>query len=240
MSAVVPFPRRRRPAPASRPARAPRGRASSAEATRGRLLERARQVFSERGYVRTTVSDVVAGTGLSRGAFYRYFESVDAIFVETIGSVIDELVAASKVHDGRTQRERVRAGNRRYLEIFAKHGGVMRALAEAAFVDPDIQAIQARLRGAYLRRLRDHLRRQCALGRCHPLDPDAATLALGMMVEGVAMSWIVTGLEPFERPLEIERVCTQVTDLWCRAVYLEPDRVLGPPRRPAGPRDAAR
>ena len=211
------------------PLRVPaRGRASSAEVTRHLLMETARRAFSERGYTRTTVQDILQGTGLSRGAFYRYFGSVDEVFVAVINAVVDELVNASRVHTGSTQRERVLDGNRRYLQLFAQHRGAMRALAEAALVNPQIEAIQSRMRSAYLRRLRDHLQRQCAKGLCHDIDPDASTLSLGMMVEGAAMSWVVTGLEPFEQPLDLERLCSEVTDIWCRAVYLDPDRALVP------------
>lgn len=44
-----------------------------------------------------------------------------------------------------------------------------------------------------------------------------------MMVEGAAQTWVVTGLEPFERALDLDRLCRQITDIWCRAIYLDPD-----------------
>lgn len=49
----------------------------------------------------------------------------------------------------------------------------------------------------------------------------AATLAPGLMVEGAAQSWVVSGFEPFERPLELQRVCRQIPDIWCRAIYID-------------------
>lgn len=196
----------------------------SAEETEQLLLEAARVAFGEKGYVRTTVQDIIAGTSLSRGAFYRYFRSTDDVFVRLITAVVDELIESSRVHSGETLRERVFAGNRRYLEIFEKHRGVMRAMFEARFVSAQIEEILARMRSAYLRRVRDHLERQQRLGRCHPIDPDAAALSLGMMVEGAAQAWVVSGLEPFERPLDLERLCEQITEIWCRAVYKDPDR----------------
>lgn len=203
---------------------APRRTRGSAEETEQLLIDAARQAFSEKGYVRTTVQDIIAGTGLSRGAFYRYFRSTDDIFLRMITRVVDELIDSSRVHSGETLRERVHAGNRRYLEIFAKHRGVVRAMFEARYVNPQIEEIIGRMRSAYLRRVRDHLVRQSRLGRCHPLDPDASAMALGMMVEGAAQSWAVTGLEPFETPLELDRLCDQITEIWCRAVYKDPDR----------------
>jgi hypothetical protein len=65
--------------------------------------------------------------------------------------------------------------------------------------------------------------------RCGTAERNAATLALGMMVEGAAQAWVVTGLEPFERPLELPRVCTRITDIWCRVIYLEPDAPMPAP-----------
>ena len=191
--------------------------------TEQRLVQAAYIVFAAKGYVRATVQDIIARAGCSRGAFYLYFRSTDDVFERVVTMVVDELVAATRQRTGRTLRERVDAGNMRYLEIFALHRGVMRALAEAAYVNPRIAQTQARLRSAYLRRVRDHLARQAAAGHCQPIDADAATLALGMMVEGAAQAWVVTGLEPFERPLELQRVCTQITDIWCRAIYLDAD-----------------
>lgn len=208
--------------------RAGRTRAS-AELTEQRLVQAAYEVFAAKGYVRATVQDIIARTGLSRGAFYLYFRSTDDVFERVVTMVVEELVAATRERAGRTLRERVDAGNRRYLEMFALHRGVMRALAEAAYVNPRIAQTQARLRSAYLRRVRDHLARHAAAGHCQPIDADAATLALGMMVEGAAQAWVVTGLEPFERPLELQRVCTQITDIWCRAIYLDPDTPMPAP-----------
>jgi hypothetical protein len=68
------------------------------------------------------------------------------------------------------------------------------------------------------------LERQCQLGRCLPIDPDAAALSLAMMVEGTAQSFAVLQMEPFERPLDLQKLCSQVTEIWCRAVYIDPDR----------------
>jgi AcrR family transcriptional regulator len=222
------------PAPAAARARSSAGRRASAQPsptrsrapaglTEQRLVQAAYEVFAAKGYVRATVQDIIARTGCSRGAFYLYFRSIDDVFERVVRQVIDALVAATRERSGRTLRERVDAGNRRYLEIFSLHRGVMRALAEAAYVNPRIAQLQSELRSAYLRRVRDHLARQAEAGHCHAIDADAATLALGMMVEGAAQAWVVTGLEPFERPLDLQRVCRQIGDIWCRAIYLDAD-----------------
>jgi AcrR family transcriptional regulator len=45
------------------------------EATRAFLLRTAAKVFAERGYTATTQNDLIAASGLTKGAFYFYFRS---------------------------------------------------------------------------------------------------------------------------------------------------------------------
>ena len=49
--------------------------------TRSRLLRAALEVFSEKGFGRTTVDDVCARAGYTRGAFYSNFVSLDELFL---------------------------------------------------------------------------------------------------------------------------------------------------------------
>jgi len=47
---------------------------------REKLLESAKRLFSQRGYYATSVEDIVASAGLSKGAFYFYFKSKEELF----------------------------------------------------------------------------------------------------------------------------------------------------------------
>jgi AcrR family transcriptional regulator len=47
---------------------------------RERLLESAKRLFSQEGYYATSVEDIVASAGLSKGAFYFYFKSKEELF----------------------------------------------------------------------------------------------------------------------------------------------------------------
>jgi AcrR family transcriptional regulator len=48
-------------------------------ARRARIIETAREVFSQKGLSETSMSDLVAATGMSNGAIYRYFASKDEL-----------------------------------------------------------------------------------------------------------------------------------------------------------------
>ena len=69
-------------------------------------MDAGRKVFVERGYHRTRVSDVVEAAGVSRGAFYRYFENKDQLArtlatraMQTVSLVLAEIPAPA-VNDG--------------------------------------------------------------------------------------------------------------------------------------------
>lgn len=49
------------------------------EVRRNEILDCAQALFSERGYEETTVNDVIAAAGISKGAFYHHFPSKQAM-----------------------------------------------------------------------------------------------------------------------------------------------------------------
>lgn len=58
--------------------------AARRQATRGRLLEAAFNVFAAQGYTGATVDAIVQAAGYSKGAFYFHFSSKEEIFLEVL------------------------------------------------------------------------------------------------------------------------------------------------------------
>jgi len=58
--------------------------------THERLLEAARRVFAAGGYERSSVNDVIALAGSSKGAFYHHFDSKEALFLELMDGRLRE------------------------------------------------------------------------------------------------------------------------------------------------------
>ncbi len=209
-----------------------RRRRGSAQVTEQALLAAARAVFAERGYLRTTVQDIIAVAGLSRGAFYKHFQNADDAFVRVVTEMVDRLIAASRAQRGDTLRERVQAGNLAYLHVFEAERGLLRALFEATYVNPRIAALHARLRKQSMDGFRRHLERQVARGLCKPIDPAACAYSLAMMIEGTAQAALVTGYQPWDEPLALARLADQLTESWCRIVYADPETRVGAAVRP--------
>lgn len=74
-----------------------RPRAEMIEETRAKLIASARQAFARLGYARTSMDDLTAEAGLTRGALYHHFgdkQGLLAAVVEQIDSEMDERLEA--------------------------------------------------------------------------------------------------------------------------------------------------
>ena len=57
--------------------------------TKGRIVSAAWKLFYEQGYEDTTVEEIIAESGTSKGSFYHYFGGKDAL-LETLSMIFDE------------------------------------------------------------------------------------------------------------------------------------------------------
>lgn len=68
---------------------------SKADRTRQRIIERSADLFNQKGFAGTSMSDIMAATGLTKGAIYGHFNGKEAIAVAAfdyaVFTVLDEL-----------------------------------------------------------------------------------------------------------------------------------------------------
>ena len=76
------------------PARTDR-RAERGEATRGALVEAARDLFTDRGYADVATNEVVERAGVTRGAMYHHFRDKRELFSAVYEQVEQELVEST-------------------------------------------------------------------------------------------------------------------------------------------------
>jgi AcrR family transcriptional regulator len=55
-------------------------------AKRDMIIEKAREVFCQKGYLKVTMKDIVEACGISRGGLYLFFSSVEELFQAVISS----------------------------------------------------------------------------------------------------------------------------------------------------------
>lgn len=124
-------------------------RSSAGRQTWEALMDAGRKVFVERGYHRTRVSDVTAAAGVSRGAFYTYFENKDLLArtlttraMQTVSQVLAEIPAAA-AKDAASGRTALRRWLRRYNLTQANEAAMLRVWVDAALQDPTLRANSA-------------------------------------------------------------------------------------------------
>jgi AcrR family transcriptional regulator len=108
----------------------PPGPAAVAADQRARMLEAMTRVVVRKGYVHTTVADVVELAGVSRRTFYEQFTDKEACFLaayDTAASaVLDDVAAAVRAHPGGGWRDRLRRALEAYTAVLAAEPEVAR------------------------------------------------------------------------------------------------------------------
>ncbi len=62
---------------------------------KSQLLDIALDLFSKSGYIDTSIQDIITMAGVSKGAFYHYFQSKEDVLDQIIDRYIDEIVELS-------------------------------------------------------------------------------------------------------------------------------------------------
>jgi len=69
-------------------------RAANMQEKQYRILECARDLFAEKGYINTRVRDIIDKAGYGTGTFYRYFDSKENVLTVLLSDFLDQIIAA--------------------------------------------------------------------------------------------------------------------------------------------------
>jgi len=110
--------------------------AKKSEETRGRILEAALALFSERGFENTTMRDIAKAAGMALGAAYYYFDSKEALVMGFYERSDAEMAPLREAALAKTTglEPRLQAGIEVKLEYFAPNRKLLTALS--AHIDP--------------------------------------------------------------------------------------------------------
>jgi len=191
------------------------------------ILAAARSFLEERPFREMTVEEVMVRTGLSRPAFYAYFEDRYELItrlIEGVGGLLfalDYRWLSGTADGGREQTKKVlvdalRAGSRTFVE----YGPVLRAISDAAGYDARVEEVYRgglieRLVAAVAGRITRDVEAGVTPGDTHP---DQTARALVLMTERYL-------LDAFGRPQgrpsrpETEAVFGTLEAVWVRTLY---------------------
>ena len=204
--------------------------------TRTRLVEAAKAVFEEDGFLEARISDIAERAGLSHGSFYHYFDSKEQIFHEVAKAVEDELSAPGDAvimdpASTATPRERIREGIRRHLISYRDEAPMMGVIEQVSRYDDHVRANRAERVQESEVQIAESIRQLQRRGLAdRSVDPEIAATALGAMVARFAELWLVQGYADYDFDETVE----QLTTLWCNALRLDAEPESERSRRRTG------
>lgn len=146
-------------AAARRRASGPRGQSQGD--VRTRLVMAATRLFVERGFLQTSVEDLLGAARISRASFYTYFENKIALLAALADDHIERRMR--HFHDlaqlGRPDVEQVALWFRKVGETSQEQAGIVRLMRLAVALDPDLMRRFVRARDKYAEVLGQNFRR---------------------------------------------------------------------------------
>jgi AcrR family transcriptional regulator len=182
------------------------------------ILEAAQRLLRERPFRELTVDDLMAATSQSRTAFYRHFTDRQDLLVHLVGDLNEELWDMSAGWLGGSGDPLVegRQALERLADVYAVHGPLLRAIAEAASHDADVEEVYRGLVQGFVDATAARIRRDAAAGRTSLAHPDHVAAALVWMTERhLAATFGRAGASDGDRAAALETLFT----IWMRTLY---------------------
>jgi AcrR family transcriptional regulator len=198
------------------------------QSRRAEICRTAAQIFRDRGYDATSVSDIARALGITKAGLYHYFESKEALLFEITTYGLDRVRedVIVPVRAMRDPEERLRQLVIRHARI-ATHGrGAIAQLVDETRALPPAarKQVEERMR-SYVDLVRDTLCQLRSAGRLREVDPTVATFGIiGMIL------WLPRWYRQNGR-LSQEQVAHQIADIALGGLLRPARRAARRPRR---------
>lgn len=184
--------------------------------TRRRILDVARELLEDRPWSEVSIEEITQRAELTRTAFYRHFPNRQMLLLallDDIGLRLD-LVADPWERGEGDPGAQLHRSLRELVDVFHRHGRLLRAIADVAAYDNDVGTIYADLGARLSASAAARIAVDVAEGRSAVADPEEVAAALVWMNERYL-------LERFGRPplADPERAAAALGEVWERAVY---------------------
>jgi AcrR family transcriptional regulator len=190
------------------------------------ILEAAERLLRERPFRELTVDDLMTATGQSRTAFYRHFGDRQDLLIRLLSDLAEELyeTADAWLGGGENPRAESLQAFELLIDVYQQHGPLLRAIAEAANHDQEIEEAYSRLVQLFVDATVARLERDQKAGRIDLPHLREMAVALVWMSERY-LTFTFGQPGSGDRAVAVDVLHT----IWMRAVY----RIDPPPIAPA-------
>jgi TetR/AcrR family transcriptional regulator, ethionamide resistance regulator len=181
--------------------------------SRERIVAAATELVRTTPYAALSVDEVMRRAGLGRTIFYRHFDELGDLIVQAGRDAIEELYETQRVlGEARIGDEPdvVRRAIEPVVAVYERHGPLLRAIADAAAGDEQVNAGQRAMRRRFDELVAQALRRVWPAGTEPPADFAETARALNLMNESYLLD--AFGGEPRVSPQTAVQTLTEIWD----------------------------
>jgi AcrR family transcriptional regulator len=201
-------------------------RSSKGVRTRERLVEAAKEIFEEHGFLDARITDITERADQSHGSFYYYFDSKEDVFREIAANVDERLLFAPMdevimAQSRLAPKQRIREAMRRYFESYRQEARIMSLIEHVSRFDPEVNALRLARHQRHTEKVAETIRqlqrRKLADSK---LDPLVTAAALGALAYQFAEMWLAHGAVD----CTLEHAVEQVSRIFANAIRLKESR----------------
>ena len=169
---------------------------TKAEQTRIHILDKAREVFSRKGYFQASMEEICSHAGVSKGSVYYHFSGKQALFLAILERYSDEWLAKwqEKAAGVADPRERLLALAEHFaLDLDSPLMNAATEFAGSEAANPDIRDQLIQMNASYIPVVRQIVEEGIASGTFRQEDPEFLTLSVFAYLAGVGAVCEITG-----------------------------------------------
>lgn len=191
------------------------------ERTRESFRDGARQVIAQKGFLRTTISEIAAAAGRSPASFYNYYDSKEDLLEELADEFrVDTLKRQQMTVDPGTPLYTVMlASAAAYWESYKTHLAELVGVFQVAMVDDRFAERWRDIRVDGIETIKAGIDRAQAAGYCPGIDPWLTAGALGSMFEHFCYVSLAQGGAFSHRSVDEQTAIETIASVWFHAVY---------------------
>jgi AcrR family transcriptional regulator len=184
------------------------------------ILERAERLLAEKPLSDIAIDELARAAGISRPAFYFYFESKDAVLQSLVERIGEAAYAASErwhSYAGEPPEESIREAIAASARLWQEHGPVLRAAVQAWETAPDANRFWEDIVSRFVDASATRIRRERRSGLAPDDGPSAKALATALIWMNERCFYTASlGADP---TLGERELVATLTTIWLRAVY---------------------
>lgn len=188
--------------------------------TKQKLIDAAIRCFSDYGYRRTRIQDIVFQAGVSQGSFYRHFTTKSELLLEALEPCLEELLTVTSGAGGGGGAPSIEAMTQTtnaYFTSYARNRLLLRLLREAAVIDEEFYERWQVQRQRFIGRTERWLERLHDAGHIGAGNFPVLADVLGSTVEQTC--YVHIGLpEQAPRQERIQELALTVAEVWFRSL----------------------